>query len=220
MTPIKILHDGGSVLAVRKPAGLSTQAPIGAESLESRLRDQLQSRRKYVAFPHRLDRPVSGVILVALTKRTARLLSDQFATRKIEKTYLAWVEGIYAGEELWQDSIRKIADQPRGEVCEESADGAKQAETKVQIMRSDTKSGRTLLRLSPVTGRMHQLRIQAAHRGHAIVGDGVYGSANSGSTTAAKSRIFLHAHSITFHDPKNGRQTRVECPDDDFDAAV
>ncbi len=214
MNPIKILHEGGSVLAVRKPAGLSTQAPFDAVSLENQLRVQLQSRSTYVAFPHRLDRPVSGVILVALTKRAARLLSEQFASRKIEKNYLAWVHGRYQGDAVWRDSIRKIPHQPQAEICDKADDNAKHAETKVQVVRLDDQRNRTLLRLSPVTGRMHQLRIQAASRGHAILGDERYGS------TGTADRLLLHAHCITFYDPQNGRQTRVECPDDDFDGVL
>ncbi|QDT09331.1 RluA family pseudouridine synthase [Planctomycetes bacterium K23_9] len=229
MNAIKILHDGGSFLAVSKPAGLSTQAPHGAESLESRLREQIRDRSNYAAFPHRLDRPVSGVILVALTKRAARLLSDQFAARKVRKTYLAWVVGNATdATSTWKDWLRKIPDQPRGEVCSESADGAKLAQTQVQTVGFDPATNRTLLKLCPITGRMHQLRIQAAQRGHVIVGDHQYGaefpatvpSKPADSIEEPAKRIWLHADRITFHDPKNGRETTVECPDDDFRFAV
>ncbi len=90
---IDILWDGEIAIAVNKPAGLSTQAPEGADSLESILRKQLADRSEYVAFPHRLDRPVGGVILVALRKRAARLLNEQFAARKVCKEYRAVVSG-------------------------------------------------------------------------------------------------------------------------------
>ena len=220
MTPIEILHDGESFLAVNKPAGLSTQAPPGGESLESRLRQQLQSRSDYLAFPHRLDRPVSGVILLALTKRAARLLSDQFAIRKIRKTYLAWVDGKFTDDQTrWEDWIRKIPDQPRGEVCDELTQGARQAQTAVQFLRYESQANRTLLRLDPITGRMHQLRIQAAMRGHAIVGDATYEDPRS-SLSESPPLISLHAYAITFHDPRNGREITVECPKDDFPLTV
>jgi len=240
MNSIEILYDDGPMLAVTKPAGLSTQAPSDADSLERRLRTQLSTRTQYVAFPHRLDRPVSGVILVALTKRAARLLSDQFASRKISKTYLAWVTGEYpqAGQQtetIWRDSIRKIPDEARGEVCQaagtageevrsDSSDnnglaGARHAETQVQTVRYDPIKQRTLLQLCPVTGRMHQLRIQSSARGFPIEGDALYGSGLDGSETKSQ-RIMLHAHAIEFHDPKNGRKQRVECPNDDFRVTV
>ena len=69
---IDVLWDGEISIVVQKPAGLPTQAPAGVESLESVLRLQLADRSDYIAFPHRLDRPVGGVILVALRKRAAR----------------------------------------------------------------------------------------------------------------------------------------------------
>ncbi len=210
---IPILYDAAGLLAIEKPAGLATQSPPGTDSLENRLREQLADRTSYIAFPHRLDRPVSGVILVATTKRAARLLSDQFATRKTAKTYLAWVHGKACREDLhWQDWLRKIPDVARVETCDESADSAKHAETHVELVHFDDSANRSLLRLKPITGRMHQLRIQAASRGHAIVGDQQYGS----SIDLVPDRIMLHAESITFHDPKSGRRTTVECPNGEF----
>ncbi len=237
MNPIDIIEDGGSFLAVNKPAGLSTQAPGTAESLERSLRKQLEGRSDYIAFPHRLDRPVSGVILVALTKRAARLLSDQFASRKVEKVYRAWVNGKWSNGESrdgnddsnfarrtrWDDWIRKIPGEPEGEVCLESDNGAKQALTEVQRLHYDADAHRSLMELSPRTGRMHQLRIQAASRGHAIVGDALYGGQRverQDDKEPPFERILLHAWCITFHDPKNGRKTSIQCPNDDFSSLV
>ena len=220
MTSIPILHSRDSVLGVRKPSGLPTQAPSGCESLESCLKEQLSDIAvDYLAFPHRLDRCVSGVVLVAQTKRAARLLSDQFATRKTKKSYLAVVEGHYATEAKtgdsmeWRDTVRKIPDQAKGEVCDEDATGAKTAVTQVQVLQRLGSPKRTILRLRPITGRMHQLRIQAASRGFPIVGDTLY----TPGGTQSPSSILLHADSISFYSPKNGRKITVACPADDFD---
>lgn len=176
-TPIEILWDGETSVAVDKPAGLPTQAPPGIPSLETVLRGQFSSRSQYVAFPHRLDRSVSGILLVALTKKSARLLSEQFASRKVDKEYRAWVSGSMqrTRESIWVDHLRKVALEPRVEVVAEDADGARRAETGVQRFDYSSELDRSLLRLFPKTGRMHQLRCQAAFRGHPIVGDVAYG---------------------------------------------
>lgn len=174
---IKVLWDGNSALVVHKPAGIATQAAHGIESLETILRGQLADRTDYLAFPHRLDRPVSGVILVATGKRAARLLSDQFASRKVTKIYLAWVSGKVPSEELgdWVDHLRKVTDQSRSEIVKPGTEGGQVAETEASLRAYDPATNRSLLELSPRTGRMHQLRLQTAHRGFPIIGDWQYG---------------------------------------------
>ena len=164
-------------LVVHKPAGIATQAAHGICSLETLLRDQLADRTDYLAFPHRLDRPVSGVILVATRKRAARLLSDQFATRKVTKLYHAWVHGKIQPEQLgnWIDYVRKIPDKSRAEIVPSTAQGAQIAETQASLRTYDTNQNRSLLELSPRSGRMHQLRLQTSHRGFPIIGDLQYG---------------------------------------------
>ena len=174
---IKVLWDGEIALAVEKPANLPTQAAAGIESLESILVRQLATRTDYLALPHRLDRPVSGVILVALRKRAARLLSEQFASHKIVKEYRAIVKGRIGikGEELWIDHIRKIPEQAKAEIVDKAEARTRIAETRVQLLNYDAETDRSTLQLFPRTGRMHQLRVQTANRGHPIVGDVLYG---------------------------------------------
>ena len=173
---IDILWDGKAALVVHKPAGIATQAAHGIESLETLLRSQLAERTDYVAFPHRLDRPVSGVLLVATRKRAARLLSDQFASRKITKTYLAWVTGRVQSPNLglWVDHLRKVPNSSHAEIVKADSEGARVAETMASLRMYDPATNRSLLELSPLTGRMHQLRLQTAHRGFPIIGDWQY----------------------------------------------
>ena len=209
---IELIWEGQSAIAVNKPAGLSTQAPQEIESLESRLKEEIGRTQQYIAFPHRLDRVVSGVILVALTKKAARLLSAQFASRKTRKRYLAVVEGHFdsrgiglsekkeasspvavtgnPGKQLedrmedcqdgflrWQNYVRKVEGQSLAEECRSSDAGAKLAVTDVRTLQLDSDPNRSRLELLPITGRMHQLRLQCALRGHPIVGDHTYGAA-------------------------------------------
>jgi len=221
-------------MAVAKPAGLPTQAPAAYPSLESRLRASIADdpshpdSSPYVAFPHRLDRPVSGVILVARTKRVAQLLSQQFESRKVDKRYLAWVEGDPSFETTrMRNRIRKVTDRPRGEIVDGDDAGGRDAITDVRVIRRDGTNRRCLVELAPTTGRMHQLRIQCAHIGHPILGDTLYGGSASWPPDAESVRpidsdqngqrtdgIALHAWRITFHDPADGKRVTVEASPD------
>lgn len=218
------------MLAVVKPAGLLTQAPPGIDSLEQRLRRDLQTRSQYVALPHRLDRPVGGVILVALTKKAARLLSEQFAARKVVKTYTAVVfvpTGFQLNSQLghWTDWLAKVDRRAEAIVTAEGAPAAKLAETDAELISEDVQNNSAVLKLTPRTGRMHQLRIQAAERGLPIFGDQTYGCTASPSAcikvfrggaaqSPAADRIALAATEITFFEPTGGRRTTVTCPAD------
>ena len=135
---INVLWSSSSLIAVSKPAGIATQSPPGVDSLETRLRIQLASQTEYLAFPHRLDRPVSGVILVATTKRAANLLGAQFESRKVSKTYIACVSGNAANVELvWNDSILKRECEAKADVVDAGPDGAKDGETVVEMLGYD-----------------------------------------------------------------------------------
>lgn len=224
-TPTMLFERSG-VVAVAKPAGLPTQAPPGIPSVESWLRGRL-SPGAYVGIPHRLDRPVSGVLLLATTPRAARKLSRQFERREIAKAYLAIVavapgaEGGLPGENecVWIDRIAKIPDEARGAVV--AADDPEGREAVCAVRRVGATvpgepAGLALLRLEPRTGRMHQLRIQAASRGLPIVGDSLYGGpefAAGDPTNDPRARaIALHATSIRFVDPDLTEPVEVVAP--------
>jgi 23S rRNA pseudouridine1911/1915/1917 synthase len=235
--PLAILHDSGGVLAVAKPAGLATQAPPGLPSAESFLRDQrfgdapaidrAAGRQRhpggFLGVPHRLDRAVSGVLLFATTPRAARQLSRQFERRQIRKTYLAIVTPSTAaipaaGTPLeWRDTIRKVPDEPRAEVVPAGSPGGRDAVT-AGCVRAVAGDGMILLELEPLTGRMHQLRVQAAARGMPVAGDLLYGGSPppAAADTDERSRsIALHAWRITFLDPECGEAVTLTCPPPD-----
>lgn len=229
---VPVLWKSDACMVVFKPAGLATQSPMPHPSLEATIRDHLTDASKpnrYVAFPHRLDRPVSGVILVALTKRAAHLLSQQFESRKIYKRYLAWVQGDATEcPPQWHDAIRKVPDEARCEIADGNAPDAKTAVTTIRVIGNrksiGEKQNATLLELCPQTGRMHQLRLQCSHRGHPILGDSLYGSLTPFPLDSAGNRAFvptplqpqlqlpiaLHAWAIEFHDPANGKRVIVQ----------
>ena len=218
LEPYRVSEASG-VVVVAKPAGLATQAPPGVPSVEVWLRGLLPAGA-YLGVPHRLDRAVSGVMLMATSPRAARQLSRQFERRGIEKTYVALLVppaspaanavshslSAAAGVVVeWHNRLAKVADEPRVEVVDEAAEG-RDAHTRARLL-AILPSGQWLVALQPVTGRMHQLRVQAAARGLPVVGDCVYGkpaAESFGPADIADARqrpIALHAWRISYHDP-------------------
>ena len=249
---MRIIHESAGVIAVWKPAGIATQAPPGIASAEAWLRQRLHGGdpRGYVGVPHRLDRGVSGVVLFAATPRAARKLSRQFERRQVRKTYLAIVaarpeaathvddlecgaaetavaadfpEGCGPAGTRWHDFLVKVPDEPRARIAAAGEPQAREAVTFARLVRRLAQD-RLLLELMPVTGRMHQLRLQAATRGIPMLGDGLYGGPGGpwvegtfeGEAPAAagpgNERIALHAVRIAYADPDSGDEVVVEAP--------
>jgi 23S rRNA pseudouridine1911/1915/1917 synthase len=218
-----LLFERSGVLAIAKPAGLATQAPPGVDSVESWLRRSLYGAagRGYVGVPHRLDRAVSGVLLMTATPRAARKLSRQFEHRQVVKEYLAIVESLAADWTAprtveWRDFVAKVPDQARASVVTADAPAAREAVTRVRLLArlsAGPRGPRLLLALEPLTGRMHQLRLQAAARGLPIVGDLLYDPAADAGWCGDQPQggreppIALHAARIRYADPDTGAET-------------
>src|SRR5207247_3439922 len=130
---LKILYEDNHCLAVAKPAPLLTQAPSGVPSLEAYVKDYLRQTygkrgRVYLGIPHRLDRPVSGVVLFAKQTKSAQRLAEQFRQRIVKKIYWAAVEGDVQPEEgVWVDWLVKLADESRTVAATEETPGARKA---------------------------------------------------------------------------------------------
>jgi 23S rRNA pseudouridine1911/1915/1917 synthase len=202
-----------------------TQAPLGIPSVEAWLRGRLASgdAAAYVGVPHRLDRAVSGVVLMATTPRAARKLSRQFERREVVKAYLAVVaapspavvDGSPAADASveWRDWIEKVPDEPRARLVDASSGAGREAVTIVRRLPATSPTGDArLLLLEPHTGRMHQLRLQAAVRGMPIVGDELYGGGPLTSGDARSRPILLHAWRITYRDPDAATPVTIEAP--------
>jgi len=210
------LYTRAGVVAIAKPAGLPTQAPPGVASAEAWLRGLLPPGA-YVGVPHRLDRAVSGVLLLATTPRAARKLCRQFERREVAKTYLALLPGdagLAEGRADWRDFLVKVPDAPRARIAAATEPGAREAVTRVRVIARP--GGLMLALLEPLTGRMHQLRVQAASRGLPIVGDLLYGGPPAAGfvppADPRQSAIALHAWRIAYADPDSGAASTVEAP--------
>ncbi len=215
-----ILYEDNHCLAVAKPAPLLTQAPPGVPSLEAMVRAYLKEKHHkpgnvYLGIPHRLDRPVSGVVLFARSSKAAQLLAEQFHERKVRKLYWALVEGdVTPTEGVWEDWLLKIKDEARTLRVAPETPGARQAMLIYRCLR--TVAGCTLLEVEPQTGRMHQIRVQAASRGWPVRGDVLYGASLPFGPPAERPRdrvIGLHARSLTFLHPIRYEPILVTAPE-------
>jgi 23S rRNA pseudouridine1911/1915/1917 synthase len=215
--PLAVLWEDPHGLAVAKPAGLLTQGPADGEpTLESLVRRHLRPddpASVYLGTVHRLDRPVSGVVLWAKTPKAARRWAEQFANRSARKEYWAIVE---VGPDLdrlatsgtWDDRLAPPDALGRARVVDAESPGTARALTRFEVGGGMVvPAGLAWLKLRPETGRTHQLRVQAAARGMPIVGDSTYGSAR-----AFPVGIALHARYLTVEHPIVRRPIVIEAP--------
>jgi len=219
MSALRVLFEDNHCLVVDKPAGLLTQAPARVPSLEAEARAYLKEKygkagNVYLGIPHRLDRPVSGVLLFAKSSKAAARLAEQFRDRGVRKVYWGLVEGMPApAEGQWRDWLRKIKDEARTVQSQPEEEGAKEAVLRYRVLR-ELDAG-ALVEFVLETGRMHQIRLQASLRGHPLWGDQDYGATRKfGPTTESKRDriIALHARRLTFLHPIRYDPVIVEAP--------
>lgn len=191
MTPAEliILHEDDNIIAVDKPEGICSipeRLEKGGDLL-SLLAVRL-GLRPYVV--HRLDRDVSGVILFAKNAAAHASLNEQFSNRLVRKSYKAVVHGIPIDENgKIEKPIRKFGS---GRMGVDAING-KEATTMYSVERKFQNA--SLLHVSPVSGRRHQIRVHLYSIGHPIVGDPLYGDR---ARQKDFKRLMLHAHSIEF----------------------
>ncbi len=217
---MNVLYEDNHCLALDKPAPLLTQsAAPEVPSLEALARAYLKEKyhkpgRVYLGIPHRLDRPVSGVVLFARSSKAAARLAEQFREHQVRKLYRALVSGNVAADEgTWEDCLLKIRDEARTEIVTADTPGARPATTRYRVLAREADT--TLLEVEPLTGRMHQIRVQAASRGHPVLGDVIYGSTVPFGPPAELPRdrvIALHAYSLTFLHPIRYEPVTVTAP--------
>lgn len=204
----EIVYQQRGIIVFNKPPGLLTQAPPGIDSLELRarqflMRDEPEKRKIYLTPIHRLDRPVSGLIVFARNVRAAKRVSAQFQNRTVLKKYLARVEGQLDAEAgTLENTMRKIPDQAKSEVVAADHPDAKHAALKYKVREQGDAA--TLVEIELLTGRTHQIRLQFAHRGNPVLGDSLYESTlpfGEQTVDLRKRQIALHAWRIEFDHP-------------------
>jgi len=195
--PLDIIHDDHELLIVNKPAGLLS-VPGKGEELADCLIARIQLVFPQALLVHRLDRDTSGVMVFALTRHAQRHLGLQFEKRMTQKTYVARVAGLLKPKTGAVD-LPLIVDWPNRPlqmVCHETG---KNAHTDYRVMRYG--NNETRVRLTPRTGRSHQLRVHMLALGHPILGDPFYAS---GPALADHPRLMLHSEELRVKHPDGG----------------
>ncbi len=214
---LDVLYEDNHCLAVNKPAGLPSQGDeSGAETLVDVAKRYLKQRygkpgNVYLGLVHRLDRPTSGVVLLARTSKAAARLAEQFRDGTIAKVYWAIVEGAPSVDEgIWIDRLEKDRRKNESRILAESEEGGKQARVSFRVLERWPDAA--MLELRPLTGRSHQLRVQLASRGLPILGDARYGARSRLAAAEGGRRIALHARSLSFRHPTRPEVIEVEAP--------
>ena len=207
---LRVLHVDDDLLAFDKPSGLLSVPGRGADKQDC-LATRALAQWPDARVVHRLDQPTSGVIVLARSAEMQRALGDAFAERRVDKCYVAIVDGwpdADAGtidlplQADWPNRPRQQVDRTRG----------KPALTRWQVLsRTQTADGApcTRLALMPETGRTHQLRVHLQAIGHPILGDALYAPPEA---HARAPRLLLHAESLTFEHPATGASLHIMCP--------
>lgn len=196
---LEVLYEDDDCVVIEKPIGLLTHSkgafnpePTVASWLSSRMQGMSGDRAGIV---HRLDRATSGVMICAKTPDALSWLQKQFSLRKVKKSYIAIVEGIFDIPEAIIDM--PIERHPKKPQTFRVGSNGKQAVTTYKVLKANLE--RSLIELRPTTGRTHQLRVHLAHIKHPIVGDSFYQG-------KAADRLYLHAKTLEITLPNRQRK--------------
>jgi len=203
---LDILYQDDDIVVLNKPAGL-----LSVPGRENKHKDSLALRILRVwpdaCVVHRLDLATSGIIVLAMRKSAQSHIGRQFQQKKISKTYFARVEGMIQKEEGmidlpircdWENRPRQIVDFEQG----------KSSQTQWKVIQRERQT--TLVELTPITGRTHQLRVHLQQIGHPIIGDDFY--ATELGKKLSPQRLALHAGHITLTHPSKETAISFNCP--------
>lgn len=183
------------IIVINKPSGLLSNPGIASYTHDCAL-TRLQTLFSDAILVHRLDCATSGIMVFARNKKAESHLKTQFQNRQTQKTYIAVVQGIIKDQtgEINYSIIPDRDNAPKQKVATQNE--GKSATTFYRKLNQNDKA--SLVELTPITGRTHQLRVHMLAIGHPILGDDFYGCENS--EKAAK-RLQLHAERLSFSHP-------------------
>lgn len=195
---LNILYEDSEILVCEKPAGIATQSsrigtPDMVSLLKNYLRQQSPQQQPYLAVIHRLDQPVTGLLVFAKSKRAAADLNKQLTTAGFGKHYLALLTGIPSPDETdLTNYLIKDNKTNTSRICTQNTPGSKVARLHYKLIQKWSHS--SLAEITLDTGRHHQIRVQMAHLGCPIQGDVKYGATVPG-------QLQLYAYRLTFRHP-------------------
>ncbi|AQS40019.1 ribosomal large subunit pseudouridine synthase A [Shewanella psychrophila] len=201
---LDIIYQDKDILVVNKPSGLLSvpgRAPEHNDSVYSRVLSEYPNAQ----IVHRLDMATSGVIVVALRRNAEKELKRQFRDRETKKTYYARVAG-HIKEKKGSVNLPLICDWPNRPKQKVDHDVGKASLTHFEVISHAKYS--TLVKLTPITGRSHQLRVHMMAIGHPILGDNFYADPLA---KRLASRLLLHAQELTIKQPYSGKELTFSC---------
>lgn len=200
----QVIHADHEILVIDKPAGLLSVPGRGVDKADCAI-ERLRGAFPTILLVHRLDQDTSGVMIFGLTPHAQRNLSKQFEDRRTKKAYIARLSGRLEPKTGTVD-LPLIVDWPNRPRQKVDHDTGKPAQTDWRVLRAD--DAETRVRLFPLTGRSHQLRVHMAETGHPILGDPLYAS----GAAADFPRLMLHAESLRVKHPDSGVQMTFTAP--------
>lgn len=199
---LNILYEDKDIVVCVKPAGIAVQSrQIGVPDMVSLLKNHLhetsQGRPPYLAVIHRLDQPVTGLLVFGKNKKAAAGLTRQLTSSGFGKHYLAVLSGIPAMEEATlTDYMVKDGRTNTSRICTKDTPNAKEARLHYKLIQKTEDTAVADVTLD--TGRHHQIRVQMSALGCPILGDTKYGAPAPGP-------LRLYAYRLTFHHPAGGQ---------------
>lgn len=209
--PLQILYEDNHLLGVYKPAGVLCQGDrTGDVTLFDQARSYLKTRydkpgNVFLGIVHRLDRPVSGVMLFARTSKAASRLTAAFRERRVEKRYLAVVEGVPEHDHGRIEGLVERA-HLRSRLVTDPTPRARHAQLEYRVLARA--QGTALLEVIPHTGRHHQIRLQLSGEGWVVAGDLKYGA----PMPLADKSIALHACRLVVPHPTRDETVAITAP--------
>jgi len=201
---LNTLYEDDYLLVIDKPSGLLSVPGRGAEKQDCMI-SRVQLTHPSALIVHRLDMATSGILMLALDKDTQRLLSQQFAQRDISKQYIAVVRGKLKEQSALIDQPM-ICDWPNRPKQIIDVEHGKSAQTRYEVLEYAENSNTSRVRLIPITGRTHQLRVHCQFLGHPILGDQLYADDKA---KAMAERLLLHASNILFPHPITNQSVEI-----------
>ncbi|EEY89995.1 RluA family pseudouridine synthase [Acinetobacter lwoffii] len=203
-----LIHRDDDFMVIHKPAGLLT-VPGKTEDLQDCLINRLVKLEPKTLLIHRLDRDTSGILAFGLTKWGQKTISRQFQERQTDKTYQAVVAGTLEGEGTIEVPVVYDPSRPPLHIADPAHH--KPAITHWQAIEHFNIQGQpvTRVKLTPITGRSHQLRVHMQYLGHPIIGDTLYATPEQQQLS---SRLCLHAERLSFYHPQTEQLVEFYCP--------
>ncbi|MDE6583168.1 MAG: RNA pseudouridine synthase [Clostridia bacterium] len=215
MEKLNVIYEDNQIVVVIKPQNVSTQADVsGDEDMLSMVKAYIKEKynkegEAFIGLVHRLDRPTGGIMVFARNSKSAKRLSEQFASHTTEKVYYAVTNGVVkVKSQKLVNYLKKDEKENVVKIAPMSEKGVKKAELVYNVLEDNGKE--SLLEVKILTGRSHQIRVQLANIGHSLVGDVKYGK-EKGRT----SNLGLWAGKLTFtHPTTKEKMVFIACPNE------